>query len=179
MGMASTRAELRRAISLLSMRADSRRCGYVFLGSRLVAVSSEYSSTGTADESEIVMTEAKTSLVDKLLTESGEMWKAAKDRTKPENYVIVCDWPNAGWRAWINANGEWISEVHKWTEIEMADFHAKFGKDGWAYLVGSIMPINGGPAANLIRGFVYNGRHDGWNVSVEKTTVAVGVADSQ
>jgi len=114
-------------------------------------------------------------LIDKLLSESGEMWKAAKDRTNPENYVIVCDRPNAGWRALIDANGEWVHENHKWTESEVANFYAKFGKDGWAYLVGSIMPMNGG-SANLIRGFVYNGRCDGWNISMEKTTIAVGSA---
>lgn len=114
-------------------------------------------------------------LIDKLISESGDSWKAAKDRTNPDNYVIVCDWPNAGWRAWIDANGEWFFEDHKWTESELGEFYAKFGKEGWAYLAGSIMPMNGGPAANLIRGFVYNGRCEGWNVSIEKTTVAVGL----
>jgi len=112
------------------------------------------------------MNEREESLVRRMITESGEMWRESRDRTKPNSQVVICQYPErAIYLHWIgntegNINGWGVQEQ----PLEMHDaqeFFAAFGSHSHLW-IGAVMQGGAPP----VRAYIKNGREPNWTISV-------------
>jgi hypothetical protein len=98
-----------------------------------------------------------------MIEESGPRWLETKDRSKPENQIIICvDAP----RGFCLSNGYykntdgWVIASGVLSSAELADFCGSFGSM-WPAWLGSILS-----GQYPVRAFIKDGTDD-WNFSVD------------
>ena len=115
------------------------------------------------------MNQQEYDLIQRMITESGEMWRGSQDRTRPSSEVVICKHPvRAFYLTWVgNAEGNingWLVEVQPLREDHRQEFFAAFGTH-YYYWIGMDAVLNDGKWR--LRAYIKNGRKSDWTISIE------------
>lgn len=123
------------------------------------------------------LNEREYDLVQRMVQESGEMWRESRDRTKADSEVVICISPSrAFYLSWAgnvegNING-WLVEVKPLSMDHAREFFAAFGSH-WYYWLGVGMQNN----IFTMRAYIKNGRKPDWTISIERIGVSNELAE--
>lgn len=120
------------------------------------------------------MSESDEKLLRAMIEQSGEMWKAVRDRTNSNSLaIVICQSPRrAFYLRWTQDYTGSLPQIDGWViderpldSVDSAGFLAAFGSY-WPYYLGAI--IRDAP----FRAFIKNGRKEGWSISLDVKAVA-------
>lgn len=111
------------------------------------------------------MSQQEHDLIQRMIQESGEMWRETQDRTRPNSDVTICTVPTrAFYLSWTgnvegNING-WLVQVQPLNMDHAREFFGAFGSH-YYYWIGATM--QGG---HVVRTYIKNGRKPDWTISI-------------